>query len=174
MKKLILILTAAVTVSFVGCKTIPDAEQVESLSVSIGAASGTVCKMSITNDITLNVICDVISNVCEVIPDTNFTCVATWKPIITNIVDKVYQEGKINDDEVEIITNISLAAAHGVDWMFKVHPKWKQYSDISVVAVKGFSKGFLIVVEKKAFSSSSNNTIIIDELAYSYFLSISK
>lgn len=174
MKKLFSIISITVLSAFIiGCKTVSDPQTVNTLATSIGAASGTVCKLSITNEVTLSIVCKIIETVENIVPDTNTTCVAVWKPIITNVVHTTYNEGKICDDEVELITAIGLSAAHGIDWMFTLHPNWKKYNDISVVAIKGFCNGFLLVVQKTVFASGLNS-IEIDELAYSYFLSVYK
>lgn len=174
MKKLFSIISVTVLSAFIiGCKTISDPQSVNTLATSIGAASGTVCKLSITNEVTLSTVCKIIETAEGIIPDTNTTCVAVWRPIITNIVHTAYNEGKICDDEVELITAIGLSAAHGVDWMFTLHPNWKKYNDISIVAIKGFCNGFRLVAQKIAFANT-RNSVEIDELAYSYFLSIYK
>lgn len=174
MKKLFSIISVIVlSASIIGCKTVSDPQTVNTLATSIGAASGTVCKLSITNEVTLSTVCKIIETTESIVPDTNTTCVALWRPIITNVVHTAYNEGKICDDEVELITAIGLSAAHGVDWMFVLHPNWKKYNDISVVAIKGFCNGFRLVMQKTAFASS-HDSVEIDELAYSYFLSIFK
>lgn len=174
MKKLFSIISiAALSASIIGCTTVSDPQSVNTLATSIGAASGTVCKMSITNNVTLSIVCKIIETAENIVPDTNTTCVVIWRPIITNVVYTAYNEGKICDDEVELITAIGLSAAHGVDWMFTLHPNWKKYNDISIVAIKGFCSGFRLVVQNAAFASTHDSTEI-DELAYSYFLSVYK
>lgn len=175
MKKLLILATIASAI--VGCKTIPSQQKVTTLSTAIGAASGAVCKMANVTSNEIEVITQVFDTMKEFIPEPSMTFSEKWTPIINAQVDLMYQDGKLTDDEVAIAKMVLVYSSDGVDYMFKKHPKWREYEDLVNTAINGFIKGFNYIISRKLTFSVTNegdlmsNGIEIDTEAYNYFQS---
>lgn len=142
------VIAAATVMAFAGCKSTPSAAKVEGLSYAAGAGVAYACELTKMDSETKIVMTNVMTIVSTVVPETNSTCVATWTPVVSGIVDKYVAEGTINAGQAKLITTTSYLAAQGVDYLFARHSDWKEYSDLVSVSVKAFSDGFIAVFVK--------------------------
>lgn len=175
MKKLLII--ATIVSAIVGCKTIPSQQKVTNVSTAIGAASGAVCKMANVTSNEIEVITQVLDTIKEFIPESGTTFSEKWTPIINAQVDLMFEEGKLTTEEVAIAKMVLVYSSDGVDYMFKKHPKWRDYEDLVNCAISGFIRGFKYIISRKLTLSVSpegtltSGGIDIDTEAYNYFQS---
>ena len=157
-----------------GCiKTAPDAATVAKTSKAVGKAAAYAANYIADKEV-MTTIVTVVDKVQEVVPETNSTFVAAWTPVIEAEFAKLVEAGKIKADQAELAKSATFLAAEGIDYLFKANPKWKQYTDISQVAVKSFIEGFKSVVEKKSTMSAPNGVDDADDYdkeAYKYLKS---
>lgn len=154
MKKMIISCFAAVFMCIFGCKSLPTADKIVGLSYSAGLAAGYVCEITNTDAATVETTIAVMNVVQTIIPGTNSTCVAAWKPVITENVGKFVAEGKIDAAKGAIIITSLTLVAEAVDYVFIKHPDWKQYADATTLAVNGVCEGFKSVACASAFKGS--------------------
>ena len=160
-----------------GCiKTAPDAATVAKTAKAVGKAAAYAANYVADKEV-MTTIVTVVDKVQEVVPETNATFVAAWTPVIDAEFAKLVEAGKLKTEQAALAKTATLLAAEGIDYLFKANPTWKQYTDISQVAVKSFIEGFKSVVEKKSALSAPNGVDDADDYdkeAYKYLLQKAK
>lgn len=154
MKNIIMSVVAACAVftgvmSFSGCDKLPSEEKIYTLAKSVGFAAGECVDLAQTSAEDRNAILAVLDVIDDVVPQTNQTFEAAWKPLIDTTVDKLVAEGKIRDAKAGLIIKEALyVATKGLDYMFEVRwPAAKQYQNLVSAGVRGFTEGFKTVIK---------------------------
>lgn len=173
MNKLLVIIGAAVTAVFTGCKSVPTTDGMYTTANAIGVSAGMVANLSKIDDQSRNVVVDIINEVDQCIPQTNQTFEAAWTPVAEAHTAKLIEDGKITKEQAVLILKAFNLAVCGIDYLFDVrYPKARQYQDLVEAAVHGFTDGFLTVF-KPVNTFGASNGITFDAPAYNYLLSTS-
>lgn len=175
MKKILAIALAAMA-CLVGCdKEIPSAEKVAATANAIGKAAGYATQIAADKDTISNIVV-IVGKVQAVVPATNDTFVSAWTPVVEAEVAKLVEAGKLTEEKALLVKTASLLAAEGVDYLFKMNPTWKNYTDISAVAVKSLCEGYTSVLEKKTTMAApyGMDSDDYDKAAYEYFIKKAK
>ena len=172
MKKLILVVAAALMAAFVGCKSIPSDGQMYNSSYTVGVSTGLIANMTKIDDVSRSAVVDIIDEVDSCIPATNETFSAAWTPIAEKHIAKLIEDGKIDAGQGILIAKTFDVVVTGIDYLFNVrYPKARQYQELVESAAHGFSDGFLTVFKPTntscGFSAAPSN-ITYDVEAYNY------
>ena len=141
MKKLCA-LVALASIFIVGCDEKPDAATVQSYSNLLGASAGAVVKLCKVDQETINNIDSILVTIDKVVPDQGQSFVDAWTPLVEDGIAKLKEKGKIDDFKAGLIRTGCNAAMIGLDRLFELRPKWKEYDDIVTATVSGFIDGF--------------------------------
>ena len=156
MKKTICLAMTASLMAITGCKDVPSADTIGTLSKTIGYAAGITCNLSNISPGCRKTIIEVLDIASEVVPGTNETFTTAWTPIVKKTVDEFVENGKIDKGEGALIVSAMGVATSGLDYMFDVRwPKAKQYKELVSAGTKGFIEGFKSVVNMTAESKST-------------------
>ena len=165
MKKIAFSLLAAMAVTITGCKDLPSADTIATLSKTIGYAAGITCNLGGITPGCRKTIIEVLDIAGEVVPATNETFTAAWGPVVKKTVEKFVAEGKIDASEGNLVISAMTVATSGLDYMFDVRwPKAKQYKELVSAGTKGFIEGFRSVVNSAL--SASKGTFKYDKAEY--------
>ena len=148
MNKLFGVICAVACAIFTGCKSLPTAEGMYSTTYAIGAAAGMVANQTVpdccSDDNTRNTVIEIINIVSTCIPETNQTFASAWTPIAQEHVDQLIADGKLDQTQGTLVMTAFSLVVKGVDYVFEVrYPKAKEYKELVVSAINGFSCGFL-------------------------------
>lgn len=171
MKKLMLVLMAMVGVVAAGCKSVPSAEKMETVSAAIGCSAGLVLDLTKIDEDSRETVIEVINEVARCAPAEGQTFEDAWMPIAKEKIDELVQRGKIDAGEGVIVLAATRVACLGIDYIFEVrYPKAKQYKELVFAAINGFSGGFLSVFKPVNMLKSANDAerIVYDKEAYEY------
>ena len=147
--KLFSALTAGVFIlamSITGCKTLPSEEVIRGTAESIGRAAGYAVELSKTKDEVKDAIIKVLDVASAVVPETNQTFIAAWKPLIDAEIDKLIAAGKLREDDGALAKSALYVACDGIDLVFSRYPKAKAYQNLVSAATSGFVTGFKSIV----------------------------
>ena len=144
-----------------GCKSIPSEETIRGTAESIGRAAGYAVELGKTKNEVKESIINVLDVAAKVVPETNQTFIATWKPLIDNEVAKLIAAGKLKDEDAALVKNALYVACDGVDLVFTRYPKAREYKNLVSAATGGFVTGFKSVV-----SFASGESVDYDKNAY--------
>ena len=165
MKKLAFSILAIAATLITGCKELPSAETIATLSKSIGYAAGITCNLGGISPGCRKTILEVLEIAGEVVPATNETFTAAWGPVVKKTVEKFVAEGKIDASEGNLIISAMTVATSGLDYMFDVRwPKAKQYKELVSAGTKGFIEGFKTVINNAL--SASKESFKYDKAEY--------
>ena len=138
---------AVMCMAFVmGCKSIPSEETIRGTAESIGRAAGYAVELGKTKTEVKESIINVLDVAAKVVPETNQTFIATWKPLIDDEVAKLIAAGKLKDEDAALVKNALYVACDGVDLVFTRYPKAREYKNLVSAATGGFVTGFKSVV----------------------------
>lgn len=138
--------TVGVGSTLTGCKSIPTAEAMYSTSLAIGYATGMIANQCKIKAEDRQVVIDIVNIVSQTIPEQGQTFEEAWTPIAKAHVQKLIDEGKIDQKVGDIILSAFAVVVKGIDYIFEVrYPKAKEYKDLVVAAIDGFTTGFLTV-----------------------------
>lgn len=129
-----------------GCKSIPSEETIRGTAESIGRAAGYAVELGKTKNEVKESIINVLDVAAKVVPETNQTFIATWKPLIDDDVAKLIAAGKLKDEDAALVKNALYVACDGVDLVFTRYPKAREYKNLVSAATGGFVTGFKSVV----------------------------
>ena len=129
-----------------GCKSIPSEETIRGTAESIGRAAGYAVELGKTKTEVKEAIIKVLDVAAKVVPETNQTFIATWKPLIDDEVSKLVAAGKLKDVDAALVKNALYVACDGVDLVFTRYPKAREYKNLVSAATGGFVTGFKSVV----------------------------
>ena len=129
-----------------GCKSIPSEETIRGTAESIGRAAGYAVELGKTKTEVKESIIKVLDVAAKVVPETNQTFIATWKPLIDGEVAKLIAAGKLKDEDAALVKNALYVACDGVDLVFTRYPKAREYKNLVSAATGGFVTGFKSVV----------------------------
>ncbi len=142
MNKIIGIACAAVCAAVAGCKSVPSAEQMYTVSHMIGASAGLVADNMDGN--VHSTIGEIVKIVAEVTPETNQTFEVAWTPIAQKHVDGLVEAGKLTNDQGTLVMQSFVVVVKGIDYVFENrYPEARQYKELVASAINGFTKGFL-------------------------------
>lgn len=176
MKRIISIALLSIVTAISGCKTIPSQESVTLISKGIGAAAAVACNLNEVDQSTLVAITQIVSKVRITIPSEDSTYASIWDPIIQKELNKIYQDGKLTDDQFHNCNKIMKMVTTGIDYLYTKHKTWKTYNDLAICVIDGFCEGFVSVFNKviNDKKNSIRQPLAFDYQAYKYFRSIQK
>lgn len=138
--------TGTVATTVTGCKSLPTAEVMYSTSLAIGYATGMIANQCKIRTEGRRIVIDIMNIVSQTVPAEGQTFEETWTPIAKAHVQKLIDEGKIDKGLGDIILAAFALVVKGIDYIFEVRfPKAKQYKDLVIAAIDGFTTGFLTV-----------------------------
>lgn len=153
---------AVMCMAFVmGCKSIPSEETIRGTAESIGRAAGYAVELGKTKTEVKEAIIKVLDVAAKVVPETNQTFIAAWKPLIDDDVSKLIAAGKLKDADAALVKNALYVACDGIDLVFTRYPKAREYKNLVSAATGGFVTGFKSVV-----SFASGTCVDYDKNAY--------
>ena len=166
MKKLLGI-TLALAV-LVGCKSIPSANTVKTVSTAIGYAAGYACELSKMDDVAKKTIISVVEKVETIVPTEGQTLEAAWTPIAITEVGKLVVEGKLTDTQATFVRLSFGTVISGIDYMFEKHPKWKEHQELVSAGLDGFCTGFKAVLKSSCIDCNdcSDCTVLKANMKY--------
>lgn len=176
MKRIISIALLAIVCVISGCKTIPTQESVTLISKGIGAAAAVACNLNEVDQNTLVAITQIVSKVKVTIPASDSTYSSVWDPIIEKELNKIYDDGKLTDDQFYNCNKIMKMVTVGIDYLYKKHEAWKTYNELAICVIDGFCEGFISVFNKviNDKNNAARRPLSFDYQAYKYFRSIQK
>ena len=139
-------IAVACMVFVTGCKSLPSEETICGTAESIGRAAGYAVELGKTKTEVKEAIIKVLDVAAKVVPETNQTFIATWKPLIDDEVMKLAADGKLKEDDAALVKNALYVACDGVDLVFTHYPKAREYKNLVSAATGGFVTGFKSVV----------------------------
>jgi len=146
MKNIFITLMSAVTLVLSGCKSLPSVETMETTATSIGKAAGYVANQTSIDNKSREVVIEIMTRASTVVPGQDESFVSAWTPIANEVLDKMIEDGKIDENQASLISGAFTVACKGLDYIVSVRfPKAKQYENLVSAAVKGFTLGFLEV-----------------------------
>ena len=117
MKKTICLAMTASLMAITGCKDVPSADTIGTLSKTIGYAAGITCNLSNISPGCRKTIIEVLDIASEVVPGTNETFTTAWTPIVKKTVDEFVENGKIDKGEGALIVSAMGVATSGLDYI---------------------------------------------------------
>ena len=165
MNKIISVVCAAVCSVFAGCKSVPSAEQMYTVSHMIGASAGLVADNMDTN--VHSTVEEIVKIVAEVTPDTNQTFEAAWTPVAQKHVDELVADGKLTEDQGTLVMTSFVVVVKGIDYVFENrYPEARQYKELVTAAINGFTKGFLATFNSGSAEESQKNRAAYTRVEY--------
>ena len=161
---------AIMSVSVVGCKSVPTVSQLETASYMVGTTTGVICNMTKISDKDRQIIIDIVAEISHYTPTQSETLAQAWTKIAKEHTAKLIDEGKITAEEGTLILNVFSSIADAGEYIVEV--KWPtiiQYTDLTAAATRGFCNGFLTTF--KPVNSDSLQSAPIDRRAFSYLMS---
>ena len=145
MKKLFMIVAAAMMFIFTGCdKTLPSADQMEATSKAIGVAAGYVASQTKLDADAKAAVVEVITKVSTSVPAKNQSFEEAWTPVAKEVVAKLVADGKLKSGQDVLVLAAVNVATKALDYEFNVrYPKAKEVTELVNAAVRGFTSGFL-------------------------------
>jgi len=160
-------LCVSMAFTFTGCKSIPSTDQMYLTSQTIGVATGLVANQCKIDDESRNAVVEIMNEVVQCIPETNQTFEVAWTPIAQAHVNKLIADGKIDAGQGALIMAAFNVVVKGIDYIFEIrYPKAKQYKELVIAAVDGFSDGFLAVF--KPVNVEACSARVVDLKAYDW------
>ena len=156
MKKLFLMMTAAMAMLFTGCKTLPTTETVNNVSYTLGASTALVIKMMKLDADTMSSVNMVIASLKNVVPSQEETFEEVWTPVADELIAKLVAEGKLDDQKAKLVSKAVNAIAKGLDRLFEKHAEWRKYGDLVRTALDGFMRGYEVVMKFKNSAAAEN------------------
>ena len=141
MKKILIVVLAAIAVFFTGCdKDLPTPEKMETTSRAIGVAAGYVAIQTKIDAEAKTAVTVIMNEVAKATPAKDQTFEAAWTPVAKEVVAKLVADGKLKEGQDVLV----LAATKALDYEFNVrYPKAREVTDLVSSAVRGFTDGFL-------------------------------
>ena len=169
MKKILMIIAAAMTAVITGCKSIPTPESMTTTAYTVGIASGVVANQTKIDDTSRNVVIDIMNEVEMCVPQTNETFESAWMPIARNHTQKLFDEGKIDRGQYDLIISAFDVACKGIDYLVTVRfPKAHEYTELINAATHGFCDGFLSVFKPANVVAATHTSVAADKEALKY------
>ena len=161
------VFAALMSVSVIGCKSIPTVGQLESASYMVGTTTGVICNMTKISDKDRQIIIDIVTEISHYTPTQSETLAQAWTKIAKEHTAKLVDEGKITAEEGTLILNVFSSVADAGEYIVEVRwPKIIEYADLMAAATRGFSNGFLTTFTP--VNSNSLQSAPIDRQAYDY------
>lgn len=129
-----------------GCKSLPSEDTIYGTAESIGRAAGYAVELGKTKTEVKEAIIKVLDIAAKVVPETNQTFIATWKPLIDDEVAKLVVAGKLKEDDAALVKSALYVACDGIDLVFTRYPKAREYKNLVSAVTGGFVTGFKSVV----------------------------
>lgn len=138
--------TGGLVTTMTGCKSLPTVEAMYTASLSIGYAAGMVANMCKIKDEDRIIVIDIVNIVSQTVPQPGQSFKEAWTPIANAHVQKLIDEGKIDQKAGDLILVAFYLVVKGIDYIFDVRfTKAKEYVDLVIAAIDGFTTGFLDV-----------------------------
>jgi len=139
---------AMTVVLFSGCKDLPDAATIGSLSKAVGYAAGITCNLTKMSEKTKTNLVEILDIAAEVLPEKDQSFTEVWTPLVKDLVGKAVAEKKIENGEGQLIILAMGVVTKGLDYVFDVRwPNAKKYTDLVAAGTKGFVEGFKSVLK---------------------------
>lgn len=169
MKK-ILIGSVIAAALMTGCKSVPSATSLYITSKAIGVSVALVANETKIDNASRNEIINIVNLVDAYVPSTNETITVGLDKIVNTYVEKIYEEGKITDDQKKLILDVSKVMVDGVDYIVYVrYPKIGDNVVLVEAAIHGYSDGFLTYFKPANTMSATSVTVDYDHDAYMFF-----
>lgn len=153
-----------------GCKSVPSANTLYITSKAIGVSVALVANETKIDNTARNEIVNIVNLVDVYVPTTNETITVGLDKIVNAYVDKIYDEGKITDDQKKLILDVAKVMVDGIDYIVYVrYPKIGDNAVLVEAAIHGYSDGFLTYFKPANTMSASSATIDYDYEAYMFF-----
>lgn len=168
MKKLMMIVLAALSVIVTGCDPkLPDAGTMETTSRAIGVAAGFVASQTKMDADAKAAVTEIMTTVAKVVPAKDQTFEAAWTPVAKEVVAKLVADGKLKEGQDVLVLAAFSVATKAIDYEFNVrYPKAREVADLVSAAVKGFTDGFLSTFNTTAAFKAAPAEM--DKEAYDY------
>ena len=145
MKKILMVVLAAIAVFFTGCdKDLPTPEKMETTSRAIGVAAGYVAIQTKIDAEAKAAVTVIMNEVAKATPAKDQTFEAAWTPVAKEVVAKLVANGKLKEGQDVLVLAAFNVATKALDYEFNVrYPKAREVTDLLSSAVRGFTDGFL-------------------------------
>lgn len=151
-----------------GCKSVPTADKIESVSRLAGTSAAMVVNMTKIDEQSKAVIVEIMDKVEVAVPQTNQTFTEVWTPIAKEYVSKLVADGKVDEGQGQLILSGFSIVCNGIDYVFDVrYPKARQYKELVEAAVHGFIGGYKSVSGGAALKSIGDKPVY-DKEVYDY------
>jgi len=168
MKKILMVVLAALAVFFTGCdKDLPTPEKMETTSRAIGVAAGYVAGQTKMDAEAKTAVVEIMKEVSKATPAKGQTFEEAWTPVAKEVVAKLVADGKLKKGQDVLVLAAFNVATKALDYEFNVrYPKAREVTDLVAAAVRGFTDGFLSTFNVgTAFKAVPAN---MDKEAYEY------
>ena len=156
MKKLVIMIAAVAALVFTGCKTVPTADKINAAAQAVGCASGLVANETKVDAKSRDAIIEIVQIVKDVVPEDGKTFAEAWAPVAKKYTSELVAAGKLNDTQAALVNGGVSIAATGLDYVFNLYPKAKEYKELVSAAVNGFSEGFLTTFKPVNVEDAAN------------------
>lgn len=145
MKKILMVVLAALAVFFTGCdKDLPTPEKMETTSRAIGVAAGYVAGQTKMDAEAKAAVVEIMTEVSKATPTKGQTFEEAWTPVAKEVVAKLVADGKLKEGQDVLVLAAFNVATKALDYEFNVrYPKAREVTDLVAAAVRGFTDGFL-------------------------------
>ena len=174
MNKLFVMMAAAAALVLTGCKTVPSADKINAAAQAVGCASGLVANETKIDDKSRNAIIEIVGIVKNVVPTDAQTFAEAWAPVAQKYTADLVTAGKLNEGQAALVNGGVSIAATGLDYVFNMYPKAKEYKELVSAAVSGFTDGFLLTfkpVNTELEAKVPQKVVEYDKEAYIYIKS---
>ena len=125
-----------------GCKSLPDKEKVGFVAYSGGMAAGATVNLTVKDEDTKTNIVMVVLMVEGVTPEDGQTFEDAWTKKVQEVLAWCVEQGKLTKDQALIIEPAMHTAERGLDYIFILHPEWKETVGFTELIIKQFCLGF--------------------------------
>lgn len=145
MKKILMVIIAALSVMFTGCdKQLPTPEKMETTSRAIGVAAGYVAGQTKMDAEAKAAVTEVVKAVAKTTPAKGQSFEDAWTPVAKEVVAKLVADKKLKEGQDVIVLAAVNVATKALDYEFNVRfPKAREVTELVTAAVRGFTDGFL-------------------------------
>lgn len=162
--------TGTVATTVTGCKALPTSEVMYSTSIAIGYATGMIANQCKIRTEDRQIVIDIVNIVSQTVPSEGQTFEEGWTPIAQEHVQKLIDEGRIDKGLGDIILAAFALVVKGIDYIFEIRfTNAKQYKDLVIAAIDGFTTGFLTVFKPESLEEINGECDACSERALRWY-----